>query len=122
MKKVKSMFKRYWKDTDRVGFMEDGYFTNWLEQLDSHVEVIIVNGESKKVVDFKKEFFDNKDFLYVTNSRCNHNDNSIIVKDNLDREFYIQDIEMLDKTVELVDCDEWIEINDAPLEADEIPL
>ncbi|NSB12098.1 hypothetical protein [Clostridium beijerinckii] len=122
MKKVKTLFKRYWKDTEGVGFMEDEYFTKWLEQLHTHVNAIMVNAKSMTVQELRDELYGHKDFLYVTNGYANYKDNSIIIKDNLNREFYIQDMEMLEHTVELEDVPEYVEVNDAPLEADEFPL
>jgi|GEM_PF-6353663 len=119
--KRKSLFKRYWKDTDGVGFMEDEYFTKWLEQLHLKVSAIMVNRESKTVEEFRQEFYGHEGFLYLTNGYANHKDNSIIIKDNLGREFYIQDIEMLEHTQELVDMPEFIELSDE-LEDDEMPL
>lgn len=119
--KKKTLLKKYWKNTEGVGFMEDEYFTKWLEQLHLKVSAIMVNGESKTVEEFRKELYEYKGFLYVTHGLANQKDNSIIIKDNLNREFYIQDIEMLDKTVELVDMPEYVETPDI-IEADELPL
>lgn len=115
--KKKTLFKRYWKDTDRVGYVDGEYFSEWLDSL---VLPVVVNGEVKTPEQFRKEFFIN-DFLYVTNASCNHNDNTFIIKDNLEREWYVQDPEMLDKTVELIDMPEYIDYPDF-IEADELPL
>jgi len=117
MRKCKTVFKRYWKDTERVGHVDGEYFSEWLDSL---VLPVVVNGEVKTPEQFRKEVFI-EDFLYVTNASCNHNDNTFLIKDNLGREWYVQAPEMLDKTVELIDMPEYIELPNE-LEEDEMPL
>ena len=119
--KKKSIFKRFWKETEEVGFVDLEYFTEWLDYLDLSFEVVAVNGEIKKVEDFRHELYKCEGFLYVVQGWANQKDNSFIIKDNLDREFHIQDVTMLEHTVELIDMPEYIELPDY-IEDDELPL
>lgn len=117
--KVKTIFKRYWKEKESIGHCDEEVFDEILDYWDLSVGCAMVNGESKTIEDFRKELYGND--IYITTILVNNKDNSFLIKDNLDREFYIQDVGMLEHTQELMDMPEYIEVSDT-IENDEVPL